>query len=211
MSSFGGNMKGLGTQKFQRIRRVGAILLVAGVLAGCSNDPLAEQWSAGDNKGYISGDGTTTEVPVEEREAAVVFSGTIEDGSTVSSEEFLGSVTVVNFWYAGCAPCRVEAPDLQALNTEFADQGVKFLGVNTRDQAAQATQFAEEFGITYPSIIDTPNGRAVQRAFASSIPLNAVPTTLVVDREGRVASRILGQLPDAAILSTLISDTLAEK
>ncbi len=195
-----------------RVMRASVIaLMAAGMLAGCSSDPLAEQWNSGEDKGYISGDGSTTEIPIDKREKPVEFQGAIENGDAVTAADFRGSVTVVNFWYAGCAPCRVEAPELQELNEKFADQEVKFLGVNTRDQSAQATQFAEEFGITYSSIIDAPNNRAVQRAFAGVIPLNAVPTTLVLDREGRVAARILGQLADASILSTLISDAIAEK
>ncbi|GAA3593789.1 TlpA disulfide reductase family protein [Klugiella xanthotipulae] len=181
-------------------------------LAGCgAGDSLAQQWNSGGDTGYIGGDGTITEIPEAQRGEPVVFAGTDEKGAAVSSEDFAGSVTVVNFWYAGCAPCRVEAPDLETVHTTFADQGVIFLGVNTRDQSDQAVQFADEFGVTYPSIMDTADNRSVQRAFAGSIPLNAVPTTLVLDTEGRVAVRILGQLQDASILTTLVSDTLAEK
>lgn len=195
----------------RKVRVSIAALMVVGIAAGCSGDPLADQWNSGADKGYIAGDGSLTEIPIESRKPAVEFSGEDEHGNTLTNADFAGNVTVVNFWYAGCAPCRVEAPDLQSLNEQFADQGVKFLGVNTRDQSAQAIQFAEEFGITYPSIMDTPNNRAVQRAFAGSIPLNAVPTTLVIDAEGRVSARILGQLADPKILATLITDTLAEQ
>lgn len=82
--------------------------------------------------------------------------------------------------------------------------------MNTRDQSAQALQFAEEFGIEYPSIMDSAGDRAVQRAFAGQIPLNAVPTTLVLDAQGRVAHRVLGQLAGESQLRTLVSETLAE-
>jgi peroxiredoxin len=93
---------------------------------------------------------------------------------------------------------------------EFLPQGVKFVGVNTRDQVAQAQQFSERFEIEYPSIMDNAGGRAVQRAFAGQVPLNAVPTTLVLDAEGRVAHRVLGQLAGTSQLRTLIGETLAE-
>jgi hypothetical protein len=85
---------------------------------------------------------------------------------------------------------------------------VNFLGVNVRDQAATAISFNERFGITFPSIMDQ-DGKA-QLAFSSQVPPNAVPTTLILDAQGRVAARILGQIKDASILSTLIEDVAAE-
>ena len=189
-------------------------LLVAGVavialgLSGCSSDPLAEQYREGSNKNYIAGDGSVTEITLDNRGDVITFSGTTESGATVSSADYLGNVLVVNFWYAGCAPCRAEAPDLEQVYTETSAQGVNFLGVNVRDQAATIDSFNVRFGITYPSIIDQ-DGQA-QLAFAAQVPPNAVPTTLILDSEGRVAARILGQLKDPSILSTLITDIAAE-
>ena len=87
---------------------------------------------------------------------------------------------------------------------------MQFVGVNTRDQVAQAEPFAKQFGIDYPSIMDNEGGREVQRAFAGQVPLNAVPTTLVLDREGRVAHRVIGQLAGESQLRTLIQETLDE-
>ena len=196
-----------------RIAAILALPLAAAVaLAGCSgNDTLPEQWKEGSGKGYISGDGSSVSIPPEKREKPVEYSGTTEDGSTLGSKQTLGSVTVINFWYAGCAPCRAEAKDLVAADKEFGPKGVKFVGVNTRDQVAQAEQFAEEFGVKYPSIMDMAGDRGVQRAFAGSIPLNAVPTTLVLDAQGRIAHRVLGQLADEGQLRTLLNETLAEK
>ena len=115
----------------------------------------------------------------------------------------------MNFWYAGCAPCRAEAPDLQKLNDDFTGKGASFLGVNVRDQAANAIAFNDTYKITYPSVIDVNDG-GMQLAFSDRIPPNAVPTTLVLDTEGRVAARILGPVTSPSILSTLISDTIAE-
>ncbi|BDZ45591.1 TlpA family protein disulfide reductase [Naasia aerilata] len=107
------------------------------------------------------------------------------------------------------SPCRAEAPDLERLNQEFAADGVQFLGVNTRDEAGTAASFATTFGLTYPSVIDYQDA-AVQLAFSSSIPPNAVPTTLVLDRKGRIAARILGQVTEPSTLETIIRDTVAE-
>ncbi len=184
-----------------------ALAAVVG-LSGCSSDPLAEQYREGSTKNYIAGDGSVTEVKLENRGEQIVFAGTTEAGETVTSEQYLGNVLVVNFWYAGCAPCRAEAPDLEQVYLESAPSGVNFLGVNVRDQAATAITFNEEFGVTYPSIMDQ-DGQA-QLSFASQIPPNAVPTTLVLDAQGRVAARILGQLQSSSILSTIISDVAAE-
>ena len=193
----------------RRLRAAGAVALVAALaLTGCTEDTLANQYRDGDNKGYISGDGTVTEVASADRDDPIVFSGTDEDGATVDSADLAGRVVVVNFWYASCAPCRAEAADLQSVNAEFEGQDVSFVGVNVRDQAPQAAAFAANYGITYPSIVDVDG--STQLAFTGKVPPNAVPTTLVLDKEGRVASRILGQLQEASILSTLVSDTLAE-
>ncbi|MGR4010284.1 TlpA family protein disulfide reductase [Leucobacter sp. 1207-22] len=190
---------------------VGAALVGALGLAGCSGGSnLSDQWNEGGDKGYVSGDGSTTSTSIDERSEPVVFEGTVEDGSTFSNKDIAGDVTVVNFWYAGCAPCRAEAPDLVAAHAEFADDGVQFIGVNTRDQVAQAEQFAEQFNVEYPSIMDNAGGREVQRAFAGQVPLNAVPTTLILDREGRVAHRVIGQLAGESQLRTLIQETLDE-
>ena len=200
------------------VRRIGgAVAAVAALtlgLAGCSTsdaDNLSSQWQAGGDKGYVAGDGSSASFPAGDRGEPVEFTGETEYGSTLSSADTIGNVTVVNFWYAGCAPCRSEAPDLVEAYDEFAPQGVQFLGVNTRDQAAQATQFAQEFGIEYESILDNPGGRTVQRAFAGQIPLNAVPTTLILDAQGRVAHTVVGQLAGASQLRTLITETLEEQ
>ena len=194
-----------------RARFVVVLTAVALAVTGCSgaNDELADQYRSGENLNYISGDGTVTEFELEERQAPVAFEGVLEDGTEVSSEDYAGEVLVVNFWYAGCPPCRVEAPDLQALNEQFEGKGVSFLGVNVRDQADTSLAFARTFDVTYPSVVDANDG-AVQLALAGTIAPNAVPTTIVLDKQGRIAARILGGLDGPGILDTLISDTLAE-
>ncbi len=190
-------------------RLTAALVAASFLLAGCASDPLAQQYREGSSKGYIAGDGSVTEIPAAERGEPVTFKGTTESGDAVSSDDYAGEVVVVNFWYASCAPCRAEAPDLQALHEEFEGNGARFLGVNVRDQAANAVAFNESFDITYPSVIDVTDG-SVQLAFSASIPPNAVPTTLVLDESGRVAARILGQVREPSILKTLIRDAIAE-
>ena len=196
------------------MRKNVAAVLIAGVaalsltLTGCSSDPLAEQYREGSNKNYIAGDGSITEINLENRGDVISFTGTTETGETVNSADYLGNVLVVNFWYAGCAPCRAEAPDLEQVYQETSSSGVNFLGVNVRDQAPTIDTFNSRFGITYPSVIDQDG--QMQLAFASQVPPNAVPTTLILDAQGRVAARILGQLKDPSILKTLVTDIAKE-
>jgi thiol-disulfide isomerase/thioredoxin len=190
-----------------RLRALAIIPFVVLALAGCTNDPLAQQYADGSGQGYISGNGAYTEIKPNAREAAITFTGTSESGKTVSSTDFAGKVYVVNFWYASCPPCRSEAPDLKALSEKYKDVG--FLGVNIYDSADVAATFATKFGIPYPSIIDADKG-SVQLAFAGSVAPNAVPTTLVVDRSGKVAARISGLIRDKSILAGMIDTVVAE-
>jgi peroxiredoxin len=186
-------------------------LVIAGAvaLAGCSNDPIADQYRAGDNKGFVAGDFATVEIPAADRGDPVVFQGTLDNGQAVSNADYAGDVLVVNFWYAACGPCRAEAPTLESAFQSFAGQDVSFLGINTYDQPQTSLSFAADHGVTYPSVIAVNDG-AVKLAFAKAAPLSSTPVTLVVDKQGRVAARIIGELPDPSILTTLVRDALAE-
>ncbi|MCW4456957.1 TlpA disulfide reductase family protein [Microbacterium sp. MPKO10] len=186
-----------------------AALATVLLVAGCSEDPLAEQYKEGSGKGYIAGDGSVMEIAEDDRGDAVEFTGTTESGDEVSSDDFDGQVVVVNFWYASCAPCRAEAPILDDVYDEYAGDDVAFIGVNLRDQAGTAASFNTTYDVSYPSIIDVNTG-SVKLAFADTVPPNSVPTTIVLDKQGRVSARILGALPDASILSTLVEDAVAE-
>ncbi|MGK2853805.1 MAG: TlpA family protein disulfide reductase [Microbacteriaceae bacterium] len=194
-----------------RTRTAVGLLLAGALLTGCAaDDSLAQQYRDGNEKGYIAGDFQVVEIPEPERGDPVVFEGVTETGETVTSDDYRGGVLVVNFWYAACGPCIVEAPLLEEVWQDYQDQGVAFLGVNTYDQPATALSFARDNDITYPSVIDVNDGQ-VKLAFAQLTPIQATPTTLVIDRDGRVAARIIGQLATASILSTLVADTLAEE
>lgn len=196
-----------------RTRLAAALAVAALALTGCSSDPLADQYRSGSGQGYISGDGAYTVIAADDRSEPVTFEGALDSGGSISTDELAGQVYVVNFWYAGCPPCRVEAADLEALYQEFADEqggaGVPFIGVNIRDKAPQSLAFAEEFGVTYPSILDVEDG-SVRLAFAGQVAPTAVPTTLVVDAEGRVAARISGLVSEPSTLRAMITDALAE-
>ncbi|THJ65610.1 TlpA family protein disulfide reductase [Arthrobacter echini] len=186
-----------------------ALLVATLLVTGCSaqNNSLAEQAAAGDEKNYIAGDGSVAEYAPGSRSEPVDVSGELFDGTTVDSGQWAGDVVVLNVWYAACAPCRVEAPMLQTLNTFFAPEGVRFYGINVRDEKPTAEAFERNFGITYPSFVDR-DGKLLL-SLTRYVPPQAVPTTLVLDRQGHVSARILG-IADESTLRTLIADTLAE-
>ena len=191
--------------------RAAALLVGSVLLVGCSSgdDPLSG-FGSGSNQNYISGDGSELELAPDERSAPVEFEGETTDGDTISSAELAGQVVVVNFWYAGCPPCRAEAADLQSTHQAYAEDGVQFLGVNTYDDGPTAEAFERTYGVTYPSILDAQRNR-VQLAFAGNVPPNAVPTTLVIDRKGRVAARISGRIGAPSILESMIQTVLDEE
>lgn len=194
-----------------RPRRPGlAVMAAAAVLAvslsACAApDPLAQQARAGDNKNYIAGDGSVSEYTPASRQSPVTFQAPLFSGQTVDSRSFRGKVTVLNFWYAACGPCRLEARDLQSLSQSFPAEQMQFYGVNIRDEVPTATAYERTFGVTYPSFYDRNGG--VLLAMASFVPPQAVPTTLVLDKQGRVAARILG-VADRSTLKALITDNL---
>ena len=183
---------------------VTAALAVGALLAGCSNDELAKQYTSGVDKNYIAAASGVTEVKPADRGKPIHFSGTTQDSSTFSSASALGQVLVVNFWYAGCPPCRAEASDLTKIAAEYDSKGVQFIGVNTRDDAATAKAFDTTFKVHYPSILDVDGG-AVQLAFSGSMRPNATPTTFVIDKQGVVRWTVVNALPDARDLNAYVT------
>jgi thiol-disulfide isomerase/thioredoxin len=188
--------------------RVVGVLLAASVLtvAGCSDGQVQRTDSAGQTR-YVEGGGVVTIVPPDERERAPAFSGPLLGGGEFDLAEARGDVVVLNVWASWCPPCRSEAPALQAVSAESADQDVRFVGVNTRDNETDARAFEQEFGLTYPSVVDTTGARLL--AFGDTLPPTAIPSTLVIDREGRLAARILDEVTETS-LRELVADIAAE-
>lgn len=190
------------------MKRLAASVLALGLMfgvSGCASDPLAEQFKAGTSKNYVAGDGSVSEFNGK-LVSGSAWTSTTFDGQELSSKSLLGHVTVLNFWYAGCAPCRAETPDLAKIAAQYEAKGVYVIGVNVRDTAATASAFARTHALNYPSVMDIDSGSVVQ-AFTGVVSPSAVPTTLVLNTKGQVTSRVLGRF-DPSILRTLIDTAL---
>jgi peroxiredoxin len=186
------------------VAAIAAALAVA-ALAGCTETP---SFSSDGTTGYVSGAGVYKEIPVADRKPAMSFTSSLETGAKVTSAQLLGTVHVLNFWYAGCGPCRVEAPNMEKAYTHYKGS-VPFYGVDVYDQAATAVTFEETHKVTYPSMIDT-NTASVQYAYSAYVSPDSVPTTLVIDKHGRVAARVTGEVEEPSILTAIINRVIAQ-
>jgi thiol-disulfide isomerase/thioredoxin len=176
------------------------VLTVALLTAGCGGDADAGQ--TGSN-GFVSGEGIVTVLEPAEREEVGEVSGETLEGEPLSLAEYgAGKTVVVNVWGSWCAPCRAEADDLVAAEKQLRGRDVVFLGIDVRDPSPQAAQaFAREFKVGYPSLYD-PSGRLLL-AFHGTLPSNSVPTTLVIDDEGRAAASIVGETTTSTLIGVV--------
>lgn len=184
-----------------------AVAVAAGVLILVATVTVVVVVLGGDRPGS-SGGGTTDVVQTfepAEREPIDVFTARMLDGTTFDSADLGGKVAVVNVWGSWCGPCRAEAPDLARLATERADE-VTFLGINVRDNAAAAQAYERTFAVPYPSIATEDSGVALL-AFRGALASAAVPSTVVLDTETRVAARVVGPVTYRT-LDALITDVL---
>ncbi len=114
--------------------------------------------------------------------------------------QWRGQVVVLNFWASWCAPCREEIPDFIALRTQYHPKGVEFVGIAI-DNSANVTQFLQRMSVNYPILIGEGAAHTLARQLGN--PSGALPYTIVLDRDGRVALRHLGRLPRATLEKTL--------
>ena len=117
-------------------------------------------------------------------------SGTTLDGDEIALSDYAGRIVVLNVWASWCGPCRAEQPVLDEVHTEYTDLGVDFLGVNIKDDETAAQAYAEHQEIPYPSLYDQPG--EIPQAFRETVPPRSIPSTLIIDPEGRIAARVIG-------------------
>jgi thiol-disulfide isomerase/thioredoxin len=185
-----------------------AVLAASGVvLAGCSQDPnsVAAQAKAGDQKGYLSGDGTVEQIPAADRGEPVDLAGDLLGGGRWSTADQRGSVVVINVWGSWCPPCVAEIGDLQKVwdQVQHEKKDVHFIGIDYREDAARGSAFLKSQDVTYPSLTDESG--VLILALQGKAP--TIPTTLVLDTEGRIAGRISGTV-NTSTLTGLIDDTI---
>lgn len=180
-------------------------LLVLAFLGGCGG---SSGMSGGIEPTKFEGSGFVSRVASDARADPVELSGELVGGGSVDLGTYRGKVVVLNLWGSWCAPCRGEAPDLQATWAGFSGRPVQFLGINTQDDdIAAARAFEAKYGVTYPSLRD-PDGK-VQLMFRRTLPPKAIPSTLVLDASGRIAARVIGATSQET-LRQIVNDLLSE-
>ncbi|MET9469386.1 TlpA disulfide reductase family protein [Streptomyces sp. NPDC006544] len=195
-----------------------AVLLTAVALAsavtltacGGSDGAGKSSGSAGGN--YVTGPGGISTVARADRTEAPKLDGETVDGATLDTTTLKGKVVVLNVWGSWCPPCRAEAPYFANVSKDLAASGqeVAFVGLNTRDNSKQnAASFEETYGITYPSLFD-PDGKLMLRFPKGTLNPNAIPSTIVLDKEGKIAARTLAAVNEEQLRS-MIDPLLAEK
>ncbi|GAA0268636.1 TlpA disulfide reductase family protein [Streptomyces polychromogenes] len=193
-----------------------AILLTAVTLASaltltaCGDSGSKSAGSAGGN--YVTGPSGISTVAKGDRADAPKLDGATVDGKTLDTTTLKGKVVVLNVWGSWCPPCRAEAPYFAKVSKELGDAGkdVAFVGINTRDTSTQnAAAFEQNFGITYPSLYD-PDGKLMLRFPKNTLNPSAIPSTVVLDKEGKIAARTLAAVNEEQLRS-MIDPLLAEQ
>jgi thiol-disulfide isomerase/thioredoxin len=172
------------------------------LLTGCTD-------IAGTGDGdYVPGEGNVAEVAPGDREDPVEARGETVGGGEIDLAELRGQVVVVNVWWSLCGPCRSEMPMLVDAEGELPAEETEFVGINIRDLAPEnAEAFERDRGVDYPSIYD-PGSQTLDE-FGRYRPAS-MPSTAILDREGRVAVLISGAVPSETTLLTLVEGLLDE-
>lgn len=181
-------------------RRVAAAVLVAVVASGCSAQAADQPTRSDAETGYVGATRSLTVIPPKDRKPAPEISGPeLGTQQTISADEFSGKVIVLNVWGSWCGPCKAEAPDLQAASQQTTAVA-QFIGLNTRDHdQGPPLAFNRTRGITYPSIFD-PDGSLLVR-FAGTLPATAIPSTIIIDTDGRMAARVVGPVTEQTLIN----------
>ncbi|WP_432928855.1 TlpA family protein disulfide reductase [Microbispora sp. CA-135349] len=185
----------------KRLTALAAAAVAATVLAGCAGGQAAQPRS-GDTR-FVPGDGRVEFFDAAQRHKAPVVEGQTLDGGTATLTA--GKVHVLNFWASWCAPCRAEAPVLKDIAATTKSKGVEFLGVNFKDLKASAQAYDRSVEPGYPSIYDQSGKVLLQ--FQGTVPPAAIPSTLIIDAQGRIAARALGAVKYNDLLSAVTKVT----
>jgi thiol-disulfide isomerase/thioredoxin len=182
--------------------RIAAALVAMLIVASCARTGADEQTRSAGQVGYPDVPRNLTRVPPDQRKELPSVSGpALGSNQTISTQDYRGKVVVINVWGSWCPPCRKEAPDLQAASVETKDVA-QFVGITSKDyDPAPAEAFVRSFKITYPSIYD-PTGK-VLLAFAGDLPPSAIPSTLIIDRQGRLAVRVLSEVSKITLVDMI--------
>lgn len=162
-----------------------SLAVLVALLAGCSTGSDAVDVSNGGEFRFVAGTPDGEVIDEGDRASAPAFTGELLDGTDFDSSSLSGDIVVINFWGSWCAPCRVETPEFQEVYADVSADEVSFLGINVRDDRQLAQAFLDDNAITYPSVFDPRSEIAL--AFRD-YPANAIPSTIVLDRDGRVAA-----------------------
>ncbi|GGQ82629.1 MULTISPECIES: TlpA family protein disulfide reductase [Streptomyces] len=166
--------------------------------------------SGGGDTNFVMGKDGISTVEQGKRDAVPDLSGKTVAGGQLDLKSYRGKIVVLNVWGSWCSPCRAEAPNFQKVSTDLKDRGVQFVGINTLDTSNDnALAFEKQQGVTYPSLSD-PKGKLLLRFKKGTLSLQAIPSTLVIDREGKIAARSLAALSEEK-LRKMIDPVLAEK
>jgi thiol-disulfide isomerase/thioredoxin len=165
-----------------------AVLVPVLALCACTGKDAVDQQPEDKLPG---GDASTRYVTADDRTPVTGVSGELLDGTTFDLADWQGSVVVVNFWGEWCAPCRAETDALNQVYDDFSDKGVRFLGIDVRDDLAAAQTYVRANHVVYPSLYDRSNLLALR---FKGVPPNGTPTTIVLDPEGRIAVRHSGPI-----------------
>jgi peroxiredoxin len=182
---------------------IAPVVIAAAVLAlaGCDGGAIGADTPVSNGQSFVGSSYQTTVFTIGQRPEAPAVSGPTVTGGHVSLASFRGDVIVVNFWGSWCAPCRDEAPALGTLARNLYSRGVRFVGIDIRDEPDAAIAFMQDFRIGYPSISDPDDEIAL--AFRTTDPPAAIPSTIVIDRTGHIAARIIGAVNYRGLLRLL--------
>ena len=182
--------------------RIVVALAATLILVSCARTGADEQTQNAGQVGYPTVPRNLTRISPDQRQVLPTVSGpALGSNQTISTQDYRGKVVVINVWGSWCPPCRKEAPDLQAASVETKDVA-QFVGITSKDyDPAPAEAFVRSFKITYPSIYD-PTGK-VLLAFAGELPPSAIPSTMIIDREGRLAVRVLSEVSKITLVDMI--------